>query len=184
MFAEQSNDRLLHGGLIRDELPFMLREVWPHYTAPELKIIRNVCIHSLKMKRWSVAHFLEYQTAKFKTVASVLVRKVLNGNLGFQQVLYFNVFCHGLIKSDGFHKAVLARSTQRYFWVSSLLPRWVFFLILFIYILIFCVFLLSSSCSSPPLLPSAALSHAAFDFHASLTFFMLDTYFQSNTETQ
>ena len=48
----------------------------------------------------------------------------------------------------------------------------------------FCVFLLSSSCSSPALLPSPALSHAAFDFHTSLTFFMLDTCFQSNTETQ
>ena len=48
----------------------------------------------------------------------------------------------------------------------------------------FCVFLLSSSCSSPALLSSAALSHAAFDFHTSLTFFMLDTCFQSNTETQ
>ena len=47
----------------------------------------------------------------------------------------------------------------------------------------FCVFLLSSSCSSPDLLPSAALSHATFDFHTSLTFFMSDTCFQSNTET-
>ena len=41
------------------------------------------------------------------------------------------------------------------------------------------VFLLSSSCSSPALLLSPA-----FDFHTSLTFLMLDTYFQSNTETQ
>ena len=41
-----------------------------------------------------------------------------------------------------------------------------------------------SSCSSPALLPLPALSHAAFDFHISLNFFMLDTCFQSNTETQ
>ena len=43
-----------------------------------------------------------------------------------------------------------------------------FFLFIYLYPY-FCVFLLSSSCSSPASLPSPAVSHAAFDFHTSLT---------------
>ena len=46
-----------------------------------------------------------------------------------------------------------------------------------------CVFFLSSSCSSPALLPFTALLHAAFDYH-SFNFLSTWHLFQSNTETQ